>query len=149
MKKKNCTARSTDSDLQINKTAKSKVREGLVQAFRSVFSYSVVGGKFFRSMMLGLVVGFVPIQVALAVPGDADNDGIADTIDLDDDNDGILDGVENPGAATLVFDASDLPSPAKTYTNLSGSGLDVAVSHSSPASVTNESFLGPTVWTLP
>jgi len=114
-----------------------------VRKTRQIQSYLGRASAFF---IMTLALGIVPANSALAV--DTDGDTIDDSVDLDDDNDGILDGVENPASVNLIFDASDLPAPAKTYTNISGNGLDATLSHASPASVSSDSFLGPTVWTL-
>lgn len=42
--------------------------------------------------LLAVPLGFQ--QAAWAAPGDADDDGVADSVDLDDDNDGLLDSLE-------------------------------------------------------
>lgn len=73
-----------------------------------------------------IIFTFIISQVSpvptLAVPGDMDNDGIGDLIDVDDDNDGILDTIENGFCEEFTFDFS-----AGNPTKLAGSGSSADV----------------------
>ena len=62
-------------------------------------------GKMTRLLLFALISGWMPIHVAMAVPGDADNDGIPDNVDIDDDNDGILDSVEGASSVSTAVDS--------------------------------------------
>ncbi len=75
---------------------------------------------FVQAVFLVLIFGTVlaPMQVAYAVPGDVDNDGILDEGDLDNDNDGILDTDE--GFALVEAEAPTFTTPLITGNSFLG-----------------------------